>query len=167
VSPRLWLGTFIALVFVSGALAGVILDRSFLVRAPDERPFDNPGRGDDPGRGPGRTGGGSGRPSGPPVDRLVGVLDRELGLDTTQREAVRQILQGRRERLQRVQDETRQRFVEEQQALINDIAAVLTADQATTLRQIARQRPDLVAPDGRGRGVTGGRPGGSRRGGRE
>jgi Spy/CpxP family protein refolding chaperone len=145
VTPRLWLATFLALVFMVGVSAGVWIDRVWL----DDRPGF--GRGPGPG-GPGREGGRGGRGpggpmGGPPPERLIADLDRELDLNETQEQQIRQILDAQRATIQQLQNESRERFNAMQRDLDTAIAAVLTPDQVTKFKDWAsRER------SGRGRG---------------
>jgi hypothetical protein len=133
VSPRVWLATFTALVFMIGLSAGVWIDRAWL----DNRPGF--GRGVMIGPGPGREGGGRGGrgpggPAGPPPERLVADLDRELDLSEAQERQIRQLLEAERATIQQLQNESRERFTTMQRELDAAIVAVLTPEQAAKFK---------------------------------
>jgi len=150
VSPRAWLVTFMALIFMIGLSAGVLVDRTLL----DQRP-DRPSRGDV--RGGGERRGGPGPiglygPLGPPPDRYVAELARQLELTDAQRERILAILDEQRPRIQQLQDDARVEFVAAQQALFAAIAAELTPEQTAAFEQLtARQRSGGRGNRGRGR----------------
>jgi hypothetical protein len=147
-SPRVWIATFVALVFVIGAMAGIVIDRTWLLpeRGPRSGLFGmGPGAGGGPGPGPGLgPGGGRGPGSGPgrmgagPAlqnpDALVADLDRQLNLSDEQESAVRKILEDWRPRLQELQNTSRRQFNELQEQLLADIAKALTEEQAEKFR---------------------------------
>ena len=94
---------------------------------------DGPGFG-----GPGLRRGGPGRggpppfgrgPLGPPPGELVNRLTSELQLDAGQQTQLRKILDDRRDRLEAVHREARERFDKEQRDLHTAIRAMLSADQ--------------------------------------
>ena len=141
VSPRVWLVTFVSLVFVIGVSAGVLIDRSWLIH--DGRGFRGPGPGGPDGRGPGGPGG-PGRGLPPligPSDRLIQDLDNELHLTADQRQKIQTILDAHRPQVREMQDEARKKFTDEQQKLQDEIAATLTGDQATHFRDLMARRP--------------------------
>ncbi len=148
ISPRLWLATFVALVFAIGTATGVLVDRLWLVGPP----------GPPPGRGMASL---PGLPDGPPPNRIVSDLDARLHLTDAQRQQIVSILEAHRPRVRELQDSARQLFVNEQQALHDDITKVLTPAQADQFKAM------IVGPEGPGRGRPGGprgrgRPGGPR-----
>ena len=162
-SPRTWVVTFSALVFLIGALAGVVVDRSWLLPR-DAGVTTVPARG---GRGMGPGGGmalGVGPGRGPvlqPPDRVIADLDNELHLTADQQTAIRKILDDWRPRVQVLQDSARQEFVAAQEQLIGEIAKTLTTNQAKRFQEIS---PQIVNG---GRGPRGMGPGpGAGRGGR-
>ena len=146
VTPRIWLVTFLALVFMIGLSAGVLVDRTLLIR---------PGRAAGAGAGRGGPIGLYG-PLGPPPERYVAQLQRELALSDEQRDAILAVLDERRPRIQQLQDEARDRFVAEQQALFDAITALLTPEQADAFQQVTvRQRGGPGRGQGRGPGRGG------------
>jgi hypothetical protein len=70
-------------------------------------------------------------PLAPPPGEIVGRLTSELQLDAAQRDQVRKILDDRRDRLEAVHREARERFDKEQRDLHAAIRAVLRPDQQT------------------------------------
>jgi hypothetical protein len=152
VSPRVWLVTFVSLVFVIGVSAGVLVDRTWLIH--DGRPFRSGpgGPGGPDGRGPGGPGGpGRGLPPliGPSSDRLIEDLDNELHLTAEQRQKIQSILEAHRPQVRALQDDARKKFTDEQQKLQDEIAATLTKDQATHFLDLMARRP--LDPGGPGR----------------
>jgi uncharacterized membrane protein len=132
-SPRIWFATFAALVFVIGGLAGVVVDRQWLLpRGAGAPPVQGLGQG--PGRGMGPGGGlGIGRGGGPLLqgpDRVIADLDGALKLTADQKDAIRKILDDWRPRVQALQDTAREEFVSAQAKLHADIAGTLTPEQA-------------------------------------
>lgn len=147
VSPRLWFSTFVALIFVIGVSAGVFVDRTWLTeRRGDFRP------------GPDGRGRGAPPPQlvGPPPDRLIQEFDNELHLSSDQRDRILAILEAHRPQVRALQEDARKKFTDEQQKLQDEIAGVLTADQATKFRDMMARRPPegppgRLGPPGRGR----------------
>lgn len=158
-----WIATFVGLVFSIGLLAGIIVERKWL-SGPDpgmRGPGQGPGQGFGGSRGGGgRRGGGPGGPSGGPMggpgrglfgappEMYVDDLSREFTLSTDQRAAILELLKAQETRLRDQQEQARQTFVSEQQALHDRIAATLTPEQATKFRAWVERR---TGP-GRGRG---------------
>jgi hypothetical protein len=149
-STRVWIGTFVALVFLIGGMAGVVVDRMWLL--PARVPL-----GLGPGGGSGRGGGGPGMQN---PARIVADLDERLDLTADQEAAILQILEAWRPRVQEVQNSTRQRFVDMQRDLQTEIAKTLTADQAARFEKMGvpiggprgpRGGPGMGGRDGRGR----------------
>ena len=138
VSSRVWLVTFVSLVFLIGASAGILVDRAWLIQPPANR------------FGPQRPALPPGPPQGPSPDRIVADLDSELHFTDIQRQQIVAILEAHRPRVRQLQDDARQRFVDEQQALHDEINKTLTADQSARFKTMA------VGPEGPGR------PGGPR-----
>lgn len=146
-SPRVWIATFVALVFLIGGMAGVVVDRMWLL--PSRGQF---GGGPGGGPGPGRGGPGMQNPA-----RIVDDLDRRLDLSADQEAAILKILESWRPRVQEVQDRTRKQFVDMQQELHAEIARMLTPDQAA--RFDAMGVPIGGGPGPRGGGGMRGREG--------
>jgi hypothetical protein len=141
-SPRVWLATFVGLVFTIGVLTGVVVERTWLHSALIGGPGGpvRPGGPGGPG-GPGRVGGrGLGGPSrggamfGPPPQQYVEELAREVKLTEAQQAEVLKLLEAQETRLRTMQEEARTVFIREQEGLHARIAAVLTAEQATAFR---------------------------------
>ena len=146
-SPRVWLLTFFGLVLVTGVSLGVIVDRVWLIGPrPAPPPAPAPPM------------------AGPAPEQFLDDLDRQVHLSADQRQHILNVFDAHRPRVRALQDESRTRFNEEQRALQNDIAAVLSADQAAQFKTMMAERPMTLMP-----GRLGGppdRPGGpGRRGG--
>lgn len=137
-----WFASFVLVVFCLGFLAGVRL--STHVPWPGARGPGVPGifggRGG-PGRGgPPPFGRGPGGP--PPLPRdLVNRLTSELQLDAAQQDQVSKILAERRDRLDAVHREARERFENEQRDLRAAIRAVLKPEQQTRFDKFLDRRP--------------------------
>jgi hypothetical protein len=159
----MWIATFVALVFLIGGLAGVVVDRLWLLPSHGiDRPGLGLGFGPGPGPGMGPGGGpGAGRGLGPGMQnpaRIVAELDERLGLSADQEEAILRILDDWRPRVQDLQNASRLQFTEMQQQLQAAIATTLTPDQAARLKEIG------LSVGGGGRGPRGGGgPGGGGR----
>lgn len=131
-STRVWFGVFVVLVFVTGALAGVLLDRAWLQRGPG------------PGLGPfvggaepvfgGRRGPGRGGPPG--IDRTVSRIARELELTDDQRQRVHELLTRWNARASGLQVQARRNFEIEQGQLRSEIEALLTPEQVEKFRDV-------------------------------
>ncbi len=116
---RIWFALFVLAVFCVGLAAGAIVGRRYGAPA---RAFDGAGFVGPAGRGPG-----SGRP--PSAARLIDRLDRELQLTDEQRTGIQKIFEARRERLEGVQRDMRNRMDQEQRELQEEIRTVLTPEQ--------------------------------------
>jgi Spy/CpxP family protein refolding chaperone len=153
-TPRVWIATFVALVFSIGLLAGIVVERSWLhpafVGDRGGPRFGGPGgpggrgpqgRGPE-GRGPdGRGGPGRGGPMfGPPPQQYVEDLSKEVKLTGTQQVQVLKLLEAQETRLRSLQEQSRKVFISEQETLHNNIAAVLTPDQAKVFREWVTRR---------------------------
>ena len=145
-SPRVWLGTFLTLVFLIGAMTGVVIDRSWLLRPRDGGPAAI-------GRGPGMRGGGPGMQM-QNAERVVSDLDDALTLTEEQESAILKILEGWRPRVQELQNTTRQQFIDMQQQLRQEIATTLTPEQRQRFERTAfiqlDRGPRGGGPEGRG-----------------
>ncbi len=158
-SPRIWFATFAALVFLIGGLAGVVIDRAWLLPRGGGNPLGlGPGRGMGPGGGAGL---GLGRNGGTPLtqgpDRVLADLDDELALTADQKIAIRKILDEWRPRVQELQNTARTEFVSAQEQLHAEIAKTLTADQARRFQELSTRlleggRGPRGMGQGRGRG---------------
>ena len=143
-TPRVWLATFVALVFSIGLLSGIVVERTWLHpaftggRGGPQR-SGGPGGPGGPGRdgrgGPLGRGGGRGGPLfGPPPQQYVEDLSKEVKLTDAQQAEVLKLLQAQETRLRTMQEDARSTFVREQEALHDKIAALLTPEQATAFR---------------------------------
>lgn len=157
-SPRVWLATFVGLVFTIGLLGGIVLERTVLrndgPRGPRVQGSRGPG-GPDGARGPGGPGGrgadgprrggpGRGGPMfGPPPAQYVEDLGREVQLTDAQRTEILTLLQAQETRLQQMQEEARKVFMQEQAGLHERIAAVLTPEQAATFKAWISRRTGM------------------------
>ena len=154
-SPRVWLATFMTLVFTIGLLGGIVLERTVLNQSgPGSRVQESRGPGGQGARGPGIPGargpGGRGRGGpmfGPPPAEYVDALGRAVDLTDAQRTEILTLLQAQETRLQQMQEDARRVFIQEQSDLHDRIAAVMTPDQATDFRAWVTERTGL-----RGRG---------------
>ena len=139
---RIWFALFVLVVFCLGGAGGFFLGR----QVPRGRFFAGgpaaPGPPGDGGFGgiagsPGLRRGGPGRGGpppfgrglGPPPGELVNRLTTELQLDAGQQTQLRQILDDRRDRLEAVHRDARERFDKEQRDLHAAIRAALRPDQ--------------------------------------
>ena len=153
-TPRVWLATFVGLVFTIGVLTGVVTERVWLHPALSSARVGPGGPGGPRGRGgpggpvgpvgPGRGRGGAS--FGPPPQQYVTELSNEVHLTDTQRAAVLTLLETQEARLITLQEETRNVFIGEQTALHDRISALLTPEQAAAFRTWVSRRT------GRGRG---------------
>jgi hypothetical protein len=163
-SPRVWIATFAALVFVIGAMAGVVVDRAWLLPPAGTARGVNPpgfGRGMGPGGGSGM---GLGRGGGTLVqtpDQVIADLDSELKLSPDQKAAILKILDAWRPRVQELQNTARGQFVSAQEQLHAEIEKTLTAEQAKRFQELSARLLDG------GRGPRGGGMGPGRGRGRE
>ncbi|HQX81359.1 MAG TPA: hypothetical protein PKW63_06345 [Vicinamibacterales bacterium] len=157
-TPRVWIATFVGLVFTIGLLTGIVVERTWLRRAGSSfqgRFGGGPGGPGSPG-GPSRGGPGSGQGRGgpgrggsmfgAPSQQYVDDLSREVTLTDAQRAEVLTLLQAQETRLRTMQDDARKVFIQEQEGLHDKIAAVLSPAQAETFRKWVTTRT------GRGRG---------------
>jgi hypothetical protein len=159
-TPRVWLATFVGLVFTIGVLTGIVVDRSWLnpaftggrggsPRLGGPGTPGGPGRGGPEGRGARGPGGGPGRGGpmfGPPPQQYVEELSKEVKLTDAQQAEVLKLLQTQEPRLRAMQEDARATFIREQEGLHDRIAALLTPEQAAAFRTWVTQRT------GRGRG---------------
>lgn len=162
-TTKVWIATFIALVFSIGLMAGVVIERlvlhpaeSRVGRGPGEGRIGGPGgrgRGGGPGGpvgpdGPVGPGGPVGPRFGPPPSQYVNELSAQVQLSDQQRADILALLQAQETRLGELQTEARRMFIEEQQALHERIAALLTPEQAETFKTWVARR---TGQNGRGR----------------
>lgn len=135
---RIWFSSFVLVVFCLGGLVGFRLGTHMPSPRPDGPGIfggrGGPGRGGPPpfARGPG------GPPPLPPD--LVNRLSSELQLDAAQQDQVKKILADRRDRLEAVHREARERFDKEQKDLHVAIRAVLKPDQQEKFDRFLERR---------------------------
>lgn len=164
-TPRVWLATFIGLVFAIGVLAGVVVERTWLhrsfaggpgsqMRAGGQGGPGEPGgrgRGGPSFRGPGGGAGRGGTSFGPQPQQYVADLSRAVQLTEAQRADVLKLLEAQEARLRTLQEESRALFIREQEGLHDRIAALLTPEQAASFREWVTQRTGRRGGPGRGR----------------
>ena len=127
---RLWVGLFVAVVFVLGMAAGLGLARVVHVGPPFGMLF------------------GPRRPPPPPTPAMMAErLTRDLGLTAEQKAQLEVVLRQGSERLQRFHAETGEAYGKLRKELDADIERLLTPEQQTKFRE---RRP--------GPGPRGGRP---------
>jgi len=133
----LWFGVFTATVLLVGAALGVLADRHLF----RPRPW---GGGAAMGMGPGRggmmggRGGNFGPGRGPEVaDRLM----RELTLTPAQADSLHTILERRRQQIEKVRGDMRQRMEAEQKGLRDEIRAMLRPDQQKRFDELMARAP--------------------------
>ena len=136
---RIWFALFVLAVFCVGLTAGMLIGRRMvgpIPPGPEFGPFGGPGRG---GRGPG-------------AERLVERLTSDLDLTSEQRVQIEGVLKARRERLNQLQHDVRERFEREQQELRAEIRKVLTPDQQQKYDRLIQEAPQH-GPGRRDRGM--------------
>jgi hypothetical protein len=146
---RVWFSLFVLAVFCLGGAAGFFAGRhlplpGLLGGGPAPEPgLDGPVFG-----GPGLRRGGSGRGGllfgrgGIPFPAaLVNRLASELQLDAAQQDQVKKILEDRRDRLEAVHREARERFGKEQRDLHAAIRLVLRPEQQARFDTFLDRRP--------------------------
>lgn len=144
---RIWFASFVLVVFCLGAAGGFILGRH-APRFPGSPgpPPGNRGGLDIRGFPRGRAGGGPppfgriGGPAGLPPEAAA-RLANEIGLDETQREQLRTILDAHRQKFEQVHRDARDRFDAEQRELHGAIRALLRPDQVQRFDQFIGRRP--------------------------
>jgi hypothetical protein len=135
---RVWFALFVLVVFCAGAAAGIVIGRHVPPREfGGGMPFFGRGRGPGP---MGMGGPGRGEPPALPP-HLVEHLASELQLDDAQTTEIRRILDERRDRLDQVHREAREKFDQEQRGLHEAIRAVLRPDQREKFDRMTRGRP--------------------------
>jgi hypothetical protein len=119
---RLWLGLFIAVVFLLGVATGAGFARFLGFGPPFGPPF------------------GRGRPHGPPPPpspaMVADRLTRELSLTPEQRQQVEVVLRQGSERLERFHAVTGEQYGKLRRELDADIERVLTPEQQTRYRSL-------------------------------
>jgi hypothetical protein len=152
----IWFSMFVLVVLFLGFIGGYRVGTH--MRPP---PPDGPGLFDGPGGGPGRGGrrggppplfgrgpGGPGGPGGlggpggpPPPSEIVNRLTSELELDATQQGEVTKILTDRRDRLDAIHRDARERFEKEQRDIQAAIRLVLKPEQQVKFDKFLDRRP--------------------------
>lgn len=151
---HVWFATFVIIVFASGLAAGVALDRSVWHGG---RAFGGPNgpgsgsgfrgsdRGGGPGSGPGRSG------DRPPTEAFVHELDNLLALSPEQEKQVTDIINASRPQVRALQQEASKKFADQQQAIHDQIAKVLTPEQIRKFDETSRGPFGFRWRSGRGR----------------
>lgn len=134
---RIWFSLFVLAVFCLGGAGGFFVGR----HVPSPRP-DRPGLFGGHG-GPGRGGPPPfGRGGPPPIpSEIVNRLASELQLDASQQDQVKKIVEDRRDRLEGIHREARERFDTEQRDLHAAIRAILRPEQQTRFDKFLDRRP--------------------------
>jgi hypothetical protein len=143
-TSRIWFGVFVVLVFFTGAFAGVMADRLWLLRG--GAPFARGER-----IGEGRPGGRMGYTLPVPMLRggaapMTARLTAQLDLTEAQQRQVRELLDRWADRAPVLQYELQRNFKLEQDRLRAEIEALLTDEQRARFRELS----DLVERPGRG-----------------
>jgi hypothetical protein len=144
-TSRIWFGVFVVLVFFTGAFAGVMADRLWLLRG--GAPFVRGER-----IAEGRPGSRMGYTLPVPMLRgglapLTARLTSQLDLTEAQQKQVRELLDRWADRAPALQYELQRNFKLEQDRLRSEIEALLTDEQRAKFRELP---PDLVRRPGRG-----------------
>jgi hypothetical protein len=129
---RIWLASFVVVIFVIGMAGGILVDR--LIGGPPP-PFP-------PALGPGRA------PAPPRPGPLAERLARDLKLTADQRARLEDVFERRRQHMEVLQREMGERFRQEQDTLRAEIGKILNDQQM-------KQFDDLMKP---GRGGPGRHP---------
>lgn len=139
---RIWFALFVLVVFCVGLAGGIFVGRRMGPPGPGG-PFallHAGGRGPGPfGPGAGFGRGGRGGPAAIPPN-LVNRLSAELDLDDAQRAQVTKILDERRDRLEQIHRDARDRFQKEADDLHAALRAVLRPDQQQKFDEWVRRR---------------------------
>ena len=145
---RIWFALFVLAVFCLGGAGGFFAGRHappgpFFAGGPPPHGGPLGALFGDPG-GPGRRGGPApfGRGGPPPLPRdILHRLTSELQLDAAQQDQVKKIIDDRRDRLDQVHREARERFDTEQRTLQAAIRAVLRPEQQARFDTFLERRP--------------------------
>jgi hypothetical protein len=144
----IWFSMFVLVVLCLGFIAGYRVATHMQPPPPDGPGFfgrGGPGRGG-PGRGGppplfGRGPGGPGGPGGPPPAEIVNRLTSDLELDAAQQGEVTKILTDRRDRLDAIHRDARERFEKEQRDIQAAIRLVLKPEQQVKFDKFLDRRP--------------------------
>jgi hypothetical protein len=120
---RAWFALFLAVVFLSGLGAGLLVGRQF------EAPAAAANTGE-------RTGGR--RASSTPPAELAARLSREIGLSADQEQQLVTIFTERRARLRKLREDVRQQFEAEHDELRAEVRKALTPEQWTRYEEIIK-----------------------------
>jgi hypothetical protein len=144
---HVWFAAFVLIVFAGGLATGVVIDRTLWHggrpsfrgdRGPGGGP-GRPGSSNSPGREAGKDGRTSGRGSeGPPTAAFVRDLDSLLDLTSDQETQVAAIIDASRPEMRVLQEEVSKKFADQQKALHDAIAKVLTPEQAKKFDNTSR-----------------------------
>jgi len=144
--PRMWFALFVLAVFLLGGAGGFILGRHVPPFPGPPAPGDDPRGIDGRGFGRGRGDGGPpfarfgpGAPAGLPPPAAA-RLANERGLDDTQREQFRLVLEAHRKKFEQVHRDARDRFDSEQRELYDAIRAILHPPQVQRFDQFINGR---------------------------
>jgi hypothetical protein len=137
---RIWFALFVLVVFCAGLAGGIFVGRRMGPTGPGGAFGMMRGRGPGPfGPAPAFGRGGRGGPPGIPPD-LVDRLSADLGLDAAQRAQVTRILDERRDRLEQIHREARDKFEKESTDLHAALRAVMRPDQQQKFDEWVRRR---------------------------
>jgi hypothetical protein len=138
---KVWFALFVLVIFCAGTAAGVVVGRR--MGPPPPRGFGLFGPGPDGPGGRGRGLLGRGDPGLPPPlpPNIISRLTRDLQLDESQQVQLGRILDERRDRLEQVHRDARDRFDKEQRELHDAIRGILRPDQQQTFDRIRGGRP--------------------------
>jgi len=142
---HVWFAAFVVILFAAGVASGVALDRAMgWGRRPGAVFRSGPG---------GPAGGRGGQQGGQPTENFVNELDQALTLTADQRTKITAIIDASRPRLRALQEDASKRFSDEQQAVNNQIAGLLTPEQVKKLETFKQgRRGGPFGFRGRGRG---------------
>lgn len=137
---HVWFAAFVVILFAAGVASGVALDRTVgWGRRPGSGFRGSPGG---PGQNAGvvRGMGRGGQQGGPPTEAFVNELDQALTLTPDQKVKITAIVDASRPRLRALQDDVSKKFSDEQQAVQEQIAKLLTPEQAKKLEAFQQER---------------------------
>jgi Spy/CpxP family protein refolding chaperone len=135
---RIWFALFVLVIFVAGLASGILIGRQLTIR--ERAPLR---------AGAALPGPPAGRFGGPPRQQMLERLDRQLDLTPEQRQQIDAIFRARRDSLDRLQRDVRDRYQSEQEALRDEIRAVLSPEQREKFDRLVANAPR--GPGRRGR----------------
>lgn len=147
---HVWFAAFVVILFAAGVASGVALDRTMgwgqrrpgvgFRGSPGGPGLGGPG-GQNAGVGRGMGSGGRGGPQGgPPTETFVDELAQALTLTPDQQTKITAIIDASRPRLRALQEDVSKKFSDEQQSVNDQIAKVLTPEQAKKLETFQQGR---------------------------